>query len=127
MANDIPDYKTMKKLARRHMEDHEPERWKKQDLRLFWYIVPVIFITIGLALMLQITHDVNVHEYEGTDYVQEYGLDGARILLLGSAGVLGIGLLLGLMLVHEFNKTPFNWVDYYFEKVHQDQDQKGDD
>jgi len=32
-----------------------------------------------------------------------------------------------LMLVHEFNKTPFNWVDYYFEKVHQDQDQKGDD
>ena len=125
MVDGIPNHKTIKKLARRHLEDFEPKRWKKSQLRLLWFLVPVIFLVFGVVLMLNVAQDINHHEGDGIDYVEEYGVDGARIVALGGAGILFIGLVGALLVAEELSKDEINLVDYYFENVHQDQDEKG--
>ena len=106
MPNGIPDYKTMRKLAKRHMEDHEPDRWKKKHTDLLLVIVSVLVVDAGAILWL------NFWLWDNT---YELALSVAMVVL--AFGMMFIGLY--IYFYFGLRDMNFHWVDYYFENVHQ--------
>jgi len=119
MVDQIPDHKTMKKLARRHMEDFEPERKKKIEIQFLWVLIPIIICLIGVVIVFHPAMDIA--EYNGNykfNYVDEYGVNGAQAIIIGGVGVMIIGVATLLIIGKELDKSNVDWVDYYFENVY---------
>ena len=134
MVDGIPDYKTMRKLARRHMEDHEPERWRKNKNAkfVFFYLglFSIILLMFSVMFFSSATNEIYDDGEENVPFVERYGvpitiatsiiIGGIGFILLSWTIIIGKKIEMGNL---EFGTS--NYVDYYLENVHQNDE--GDD
>jgi len=134
MVDGIPDYKTMRKLARRHMEDHEPDRYKKNEgsvvRTILLALAVVLCLFVALGYLNQALDEIYPDDDKYPTFVEKYGLPAtvaAAIIAFGVAIIFACWtMIFGRKIdILEGCFTKNNWVDYYFENVYQDQDQKG--